>query len=161
MFADDTNLFVSNKNIGKLFQQMNKELKSVSTWFKTNKLSINIIKTKCTIFHANSKKRFMPAKFPELFTDGITLKRETVTKFLDVFIDENVTWKARVNSISTDLIPRKQSNQLYFPFVHSYLNYANLAWGSTQKTKSVLFIVNTLAPWCSGYHHCTTSFNNV
>ena len=103
----------------------------------------------------------MPAKFPELFTDGITLKRETVTKFLDVFIDENVTWKARINSISTDLIPRKQSNQLYFPFVHSYLNYANLAWGSTQKTKSVLFIVNTLAPWCSGYHHCTTSFNNV
>ena len=42
MFADDKNLFVSNENIGKLFQQMNKELKSVSTWFKTNKLSINI-----------------------------------------------------------------------------------------------------------------------
>ena len=37
----------------------------------------------------------------------------------------------------------KQLNQLYFLFlhsylnyaVHSYLNYANIAWGSTQKTK--------------------------
>ena len=33
----------------------------------------------------------MPTKFPELFIDGITLKRETVTKLLDVLIDENVT----------------------------------------------------------------------
>ena len=32
----------------------------------------------------------MPTKFPELFIDGITLKRETVTKFLGVFIDKNV-----------------------------------------------------------------------
>ena len=45
MFADDTNLFFSNENIGKLLYQMNKELKSVSTWFKANKLSININET--------------------------------------------------------------------------------------------------------------------
>ena len=88
MFADDTNLFISDENIGKLFQQMNKKLKNVSTWFKANKLSINIDKTKWTIFHPTSKKRFMPTNFPELFIDGITLKRETVTKFLGVFIVE-------------------------------------------------------------------------
>ena len=46
MFADDTNLFISDENIGELFQKMNKELKSGSTWFKANKLSINIDKTK-------------------------------------------------------------------------------------------------------------------
>ena len=90
----------------------------------------------------------MPTKFPELFIDGITLKRETVTKFLGVFIDENVTWKPHINTISIKTsksigilyramltIPRKELNQLYFSFVHSYLNYANLRWGSTQKTK--------------------------
>ena len=44
MFADDTNFFLSDENIGKLFKQMNNKLKSVSTWFKTNKLSINIDK---------------------------------------------------------------------------------------------------------------------
>ena len=153
MFADDTNLFLSDENISELFQQMNKELKSVSTWFKANKLSINIDKTKWTIFYPTSKKRFMPTKFPELFIDGITLERETVTKFLGVIIDENVTWKAHINTISTKIsksigilyrarliIPRKQLNQLYFSFVHSYLNCANIAWFSTQKTKlSTLF----------------------
>ena len=92
----------------------------------------------------------MPTTFPELFFDGINLKRETVTKFLAKFID--VTWKDNTNTIFTKIsrnigiryrarliIPRKQLNQLYFPFVHSYLNYANLAWGSTQKTKLSTF----------------------
>ena len=60
---------------------MNKELKSASTWFKANKLSVNIDQTKWTIFHPTSKKLFMPTKFSELFTDGITLKRETVNRF--------------------------------------------------------------------------------
>ena len=152
MFADDTNLFISDKNIGELFQQMNNEPKSVSTWFKANRLSINIDKTKWTIFHPTLKKRFMPTKFSELFIDGITLKRKTVTRFLGVFIDENVTWKPHIKTISTKIsksicilyrerliVPRKQLNQLYFSFVHSYLNYANLAWGSTQKAKFFLY----------------------
>ena len=78
MFADDTNLFISNENISELFQQMNEELKNVSTWFKENKLSINIDKTKWTIFYPTSEKRFPPTKFPEIFIDGITLERETV-----------------------------------------------------------------------------------
>ena len=46
LFADDKNLFISDKNIGELFKKMNKELKNVSTWFKPNKLSVNIDKTK-------------------------------------------------------------------------------------------------------------------
>ena len=77
MFADNTSLFLSDENTSELFQQLNKELKSFSTWFKANKLSINIDKTKWAIFYPTSKKRFMPTKFPELSIDGITLERET------------------------------------------------------------------------------------
>ena len=119
---------------------MNKELKNVSTWLKANMLSINIDKTKGIIFYPTSKKPFMSTKFPELSINRITLERETVTKFLDVIIDQNVTWKAHINKISTNIsksivicyratliIRRKELNQLYFLFVHSYLNYANIA----------------------------------
>ena len=153
MFADDKNLFLSDENIGELFQQMNNELKSVSTQFRANKLSINIDKTKWTIFHPFSKKGFLPTKFPEVFIDGITLERETIAKFLGICIDENVTWKGHINTISTKnsrsigilyrerlIIPRKQFNELSFLFMLRYLNYANLAWGSTQKI--VYSIVN-------------------
>ena len=44
----------------------------------------------------------MPTKFPELFIDGITLERETVTKFLDVIIDD-ITWKDHIKTISTKI----------------------------------------------------------
>ena len=41
MFADDTNLFCSHKNIKTLFQIVNSELELVTEWFLANKLSLN------------------------------------------------------------------------------------------------------------------------
>ena len=42
MFADDTNLFLSNKDISKLFNDMNVELQKMSIYFKANKLSLSL-----------------------------------------------------------------------------------------------------------------------
>ena len=56
MFADDTNLFLSHKNIDTLFAIMNVELENVSTWFKSNKLSLNVDKTKWSLYHPLSKR---------------------------------------------------------------------------------------------------------
>ena len=41
MFADDTNLFYSNKDINTLFKIANEELNEINEWFRANKLSIN------------------------------------------------------------------------------------------------------------------------
>ena len=46
MFADDTNFVLSHKNIDTRFAIMNVELENVSTLFKSNKLSLNVDKTK-------------------------------------------------------------------------------------------------------------------
>ena len=56
MFADDANLFFSHKNIDTLFTIVNVELENVSTWFKSNKLSLTIDKTKWSLFHPLSKR---------------------------------------------------------------------------------------------------------
>ena len=56
MFADDTNLFLSYKNIVTFFATKNVELKNVSTWFKSNKLSANVDKTKWLLFYPLSKR---------------------------------------------------------------------------------------------------------
>ena len=57
MFADDTNLFISDSNIGNYFEAMNEELRKVATWFKANKFSLNISKTKYSLFHSTRKKK--------------------------------------------------------------------------------------------------------
>ena len=103
MSADDTNLFISHSNIGNVFETINKELRKVANWFKANKLSLNISKTKYSLFHSTRKRKYIPNILPPLHIDNVPVKREFVTKFLGVYLDENVYWKHHINIVSTKI----------------------------------------------------------
>ena len=90
----------------------------------------------------------MPKTFPNLVINNIIIERETVTKFLGVLIDENLSWKNHIefikNKISKsigilyrnrEIIDKRNLKQLYFAFIQSYINYASIAWASTNKSK--------------------------
>ena len=94
MSADDTNLFLSNEYIYKLFNNMSFELQKISNWFKTNKLSLNLTYAKWTLFQSQNKKRLIANYLPILYID-----KESVTKFLGIFIDENLTWKYHIEYV--------------------------------------------------------------
>ena len=109
-------------------------------WFKSNKLSLNVDKTKWLLFHPLSKRQLLPQIFPNLLIENIHIKRENVTKFLGVFIDENLSWKQHIDIVSSkisksisilhksrDVLSKQSLKQLYFSFIHNYLNYANIA----------------------------------
>ena len=81
MFADDTNLFLSNKDINKLFNDRSVELQKFSIWFKANNLSLNLAKTKWTLFHSQKKKRLIGNDLPMFYIDNFEIVRESVTKF--------------------------------------------------------------------------------
>ena len=54
MYADDTTLYCNvNQQITE--QLINVELEKVSTWLSSNKLSLNVKKTKFMVFHPNQK----------------------------------------------------------------------------------------------------------
>ena len=78
MFADDTNLFLSHKNFNTLFAIMNVELENVSTWFKSNKLFLNVDKTKWSLFHPLSKRQFLPQTLPNLLIEDIYISKENM-----------------------------------------------------------------------------------
>ena len=103
MFADDKNLFLSHQNIDTRFASMNKELENVSTWFKTNKLSLNVDKTKWLLFHPLSKRQSLPQTLPNLLVENIHIKREHVPTFLGVFTDENLSWKQHIDIVSSKI----------------------------------------------------------
>ena len=76
------------------------------------------------------------------------ISREVAIKFLGVFLDENLTWKNHIQMIenkvakSISILYRAKFHlnkyclkQIYFSFIHSYINYANIAWASTHKSK--------------------------
>ena len=93
MFADDTNLFYSHKNIKTLFQIVNSELKLANEWFLANKLSLNAKKTQKTnvLFHKVSMCDSLPSQLPTMTFNNIETKRENSIKFLGIIIDENLT----------------------------------------------------------------------
>ena len=103
MFADDVNLFLSHKNIDTFFAIMNVELENVSTRFKSNKLSLNVDKTKWSLFHPLSKRQFRPKTLSNLLIEDIHIKREHATKFLGVFIDENLSWKQHIEILNSKI----------------------------------------------------------
>ena len=140
MFVDDMDLFICHKNINALFANMNMELGNISAWFNSNKLSLNVDKTKWSLFHAPSKRIFL-SHIPNLFT-------ENVKKSLGLYTDINLSWKHHIDKVSSkiskrigslyksrDVLSQQCLKQLYFLFVHSYLNYANIAWSSAGKSK--------------------------
>ncbi|XP_065642269.1 uncharacterized protein LOC136073907 [Hydra vulgaris] len=73
----------------------NKELDKLTQWFKSNKLSLNIAKTKYTLFHCIHKKENIPLKLPNLFIDKNIIKRE----IFGVILDENITWREHISVI--------------------------------------------------------------
>ena len=71
-----------------------------------------------------------------------------MTKVLGVFIDENLSWKQHIEIMSSnifkrmgilyksrDVLSKQCLKQLYFSFIHGYVNYANIAWASPSKSK--------------------------
>ena len=55
LFADDTNIFFSDKCLTTLESRVNIEIQKISWWLKINKLSLNIKKTNYIIFKSKQK----------------------------------------------------------------------------------------------------------
>ena len=81
MFA---NLFYAEGNIKTLFDIVNIELQKTSQWFISNKLSLNVTKTKYSFFHKPSKDN-IPLVLPKLSICNNDIKRSESIKFLGVF----------------------------------------------------------------------------
>ena len=136
MFADDTNLFFSNRYIKTLFQIVNQELINIHEWFKANKLSLNTGKTKYLFFLAGFfKADYIPLKYPDLKINNTRIRGQ-VLRWKHINIIENkisknigLIYKAKF------LLTQKCLKSIYFSFIPSYINYSNIAWASTNQTK--------------------------
>ena len=63
-------------------------------------------------------------------------------------LNENVNWQEHIHTVENKraknirllycakyLLSESSLKYIYFVYIHSYLNYANIAWGSTYRTK--------------------------
>ena len=100
LFADDTNIYCSSKNLNDLELILNQELNAVAEWVKSNRLALSILKTNFVLFHF---KRLKPYKSLNLKIDGVNIQEVSTVKYLGVTFDSNLTWKNHVNELCLKL----------------------------------------------------------
>ena len=88
LFADDSNIFYSGKDVNNICHIMTEELRKINVWFKVNKLSLNVSKTNYMLF-GNTRNMVDCG----IYINKIEIDRVYVTKFLGLHIDCKLDWK--------------------------------------------------------------------
>ena len=152
LFADDTKFQMSDSNLANLFTTANIELKKASTWFQSNKLTLNVSKTKYILF----RKKNMNVDFS---TFSLKIGQENVErigfdcltksfKFVGHHLDEFLTWEHHINHIhgklasgnyainaSKNFLPKHIRMNIYNSLFRSHLEFGILAWGGVPTSK--------------------------
>ena len=139
LFADDTCVLSSSKDMELLTRDINAKLAKLNEWFVSNKLTVNYTKTNYIVFCGKIRKTFSP----EITMGSHTLKRVSSTKYLGIMFDEDLNWKCHVSYLSSKiskccnimykmrhLVPLESCISMYYCLFYSKMSYGILCWGS-------------------------------
>ena len=156
MFADDTNIFVTGKNINNMIQILNSELMKIVEWMNANKISLNVKKTQFMIV---SGSKTVSQGMDDVKINGNKIEMVNCTKFLGVYIDNKLSWAKHIAYIKSKISKaigiickaRKKLDKailltLYYSFVQPYFLYGIEIWGNSyNKYMDSLFLLQKKA----------------
>ena len=143
LFADDTALAMSSKNIDELEVRFNSEVSKVQDWLLANGLSVHYTdKTQYMLIHGTTFKSTDVEKF-SLTMGGNLIERTISYRYLGVEVDNKLNWKAQIKQLCSILanvcgviskarhyLDRKSLMLIYKSLFESRLQYALLGWGT-------------------------------
>ena len=137
-FADDTTLYLGNKDLNYLQWCVECDVRSIIDWFRANKLTLNLSKTICLVFNPSGHKKISV----ELKFGDVKLKSSEVTKFLGVWIDSCLNWNEHLKQLTIKLkrnlgllknlknfLSKHGMKMLYYAQFYSHLSCGISIWG--------------------------------
>ena len=138
MYADDTTLYCNlNEDINEF--EINNELNKINTWLSSNKLCLNIKKTKFMIFHSNHRTILTP----RLTINNIDIECVKQFNFLGLILNSQLTWTNHIEHIAKkisrvigvlyrlkQIYPQAVLLMLYNALIVPHFSYCILIWGS-------------------------------
>ena len=152
VYADDTTAIVSGRNFREAIEKGNDILQRFLDYFNLNKLSINLIKTKCMIYGPKTMKHGQK-KDTILMMDGEEIEEVSEIKFLGIIINNKLSWekhKLYVNrKVSQSLgiiynckkvMSEEEVINIYKTFSQSNPLYVIEVWGHSIKSENDILI---------------------
>jgi len=143
LFADDTNLFLHDRNLSDLYCKANSSLEQLHKWFTANKLSLSIGKTYYSVFGAREKD----LKGLDLKINDKNIVQVESCKYLGIYIDSKLSWQQHIDFVYKKIMKftsifykiRTKINSellktLYFAFVYPHILYGIEIYGNTYHT---------------------------
>ena len=104
LYTDDTVIYYSSTDLFDLESKLNSDLATVSNWFSSNLLTLNISKCNFVIF-GNSRKLKL-ANDVSLKVNSTAIKRSPSFKYLGVVINQPMSWSEHIDTIRTKINQR-------------------------------------------------------
>ena len=139
LFADDTNIFAEDRNAESLFSKVNQGLQGLSTWFKCNRLTLNLKKTEYVFFRGPGDQS--PDDL-SLSVGAEEIRRVDGARFLGIWVDERLNWneqasrtKRKIGQLlgvlgrARGVLQGDSLQVLYNSLVLPHLQYCLMIWG--------------------------------
>ena len=110
MYADDTTIYFNFEDFSHIIKEtdINNKLEKVNTWLKLNKLSLNTQKTKLMLFHSKQKRIHEVS----VIINGTKIELVALFYFLDIMLDENLSWKSHIEMVGNKISKVVMNNSL-------------------------------------------------
>lgn len=152
-YADDTALAFSGDSWSEVFEMAQRGLNKISMYLRKNILSLNVNKTKYICFsirktNAYTHHNLIAHNCTSLINCSCpNLEPSTHLKYLGVIVDNNLTFRPHILSISKkirklmtifkklrNVLDPKQIKSTYYALCQSLCTYCIQSWGGTAKT---------------------------
>lgn len=146
LFADDTTVVIGHDTETSFENEIHNTILNMGNWFKKNKLTLNINKTKMVQFRTrNSRDKQLRINY-----DQVPIESVNVVKFLGILIDSNLDWKNQADKVCKKLhrfvfalrrirqtVSLEASVCAYHGYVSSVLSYGVILWGNSTNASKV------------------------
>ena len=144
MYADDTTIYFNLEDFPAIHREheINKELEKLNIWLQLNKLTLNVDKTKCMLFH--KRRAVTPIN---ISMNNMPIDIVPHFNYLGIILDENLSWKVHVAMVTgklskingilnrpkyiieLNIYPAQVLLTIYKSLFVPHINYGSLVWG--------------------------------
>ena len=145
LFSDDTSLYIIVDFPDSAAQILNLDLDRISKWAKDWLVSYNPEKTESLLFTRKINRVFHPT----LYLSDVPIKEVSAHKHLGLYFSERCDWQSHIDYIQEKAwcrinflrqlkftLNRKSLEKVYFTFIRSLLEYADVVWDNCTQQQS-------------------------